>query len=221
MTDFAHARRVMVEGQIRTYSVTDLRVLGAMLEIPRERFLPAESQVLAYADLELPVTKPRPGKAPRCLLRPEVLGRLIQEAEVGPMDRILDVGCATGYSTAVLSRIGANVVGLEEDPELAAAAKANVAAFAHNVSIVTGPLIAGAPKESPFDVIFLEGATEIVPEKLFPQLKDQGRLACVVGRTPGRATIYRSAAGHVTGYAVFDAAAPLLPGFVKPAAFVF
>ena len=221
MTDFAHARRVMVEAQVRTYSVNDLRVMGAMLEIPREQFLPEESRVLAYADLELPVTKPRPGTKPRCLLRPAILARLIQEAQVSPTDRVLDVGCATGYSTVLLSRIAASVVGLEEDPELTAAAKANITAFAPNASTVTGPLTAGAPKEAPFDVIFLEGGTDIVPEKLCGQLREGGRLACILGRTPGRATIYRSVAGHVTGYPVFDAAGPLLPGFAKPPEFIF
>src|SRR5947208_1556086 len=215
MVDFAAARRMMVEGQIRTYDVTDLRVLAAMLEVPREYFVPEEKQALAYVDRDLVVGSDR--QAPRYLLKPAVLARLIQEAEVAATDRVLDVGCATGYSSAVLGKLAASVVALEEDMRLVAIAKAKLAAIgATNITVIAGPLIAGAPAQAPFEVILLNGATEIVPRNLCRQLKDGGRLACVFGRAPGRATVYRSVSGHVTGQPVFDAAAPLLPGFAKP-----
>ncbi len=162
------------------------------------------------------------GRAPRYLLKPAVLARLIQEAEVAATDRVLDVGCATGYSSAVLSKLAGSIVALEEDSHLASLAREKLARVgAANVTIVIGPLTAGAPAQAPFDVILLNGATEILPQSLCRQLKDGGRLACVFGRAPGRATVYRSVSGHVTGQPVFDAAAPLLPGFAKPPEFVF
>jgi protein-L-isoaspartate(D-aspartate) O-methyltransferase len=165
------------------------------------------------------VADARDGRPPRYLLKPAVLARLIQEAEVMRTDRVLDVGCATGYSSAVLSKLAASVVALEEDPRLASVCKERLRAT--NIALMTGPLTAGAPAKAPFDVILLNGATEILPQSLCRQLKDGGRLACVFGRAPGRATIYRSASGHLTGYPAFDAAAPLLPGFAKPPEFVF
>jgi protein-L-isoaspartate(D-aspartate) O-methyltransferase len=222
MTDFVEARRMMVEGQVRTYDVTDLRVLAAMLEVPREYFVPDEEQALAYVDQDLTVARAKDGRAPRYLLKPAVLARLIQEAEVAASDRALDVGCATGYSSAVLSKLARSVVALEEDSELASIAREKLARLgATNVTVVTGPLTAGAPSQAPFDFILLNGATEILPQTLCRQLKPGGRLACVFGRAPGRATVYRSVSGHVTGHPAFDAAAPLLPGFAKPPDFVF
>lgn len=222
MIDFAEARHMMVEGQVHTYDVTDARVLAAMLDVPRERFVPEEKQAIAYADRDLAVACTKDGRAWRYLLKPAVLARMIQEAEIAAIDRVLDVGCATGYSSAVLSKLAASVFALEDDPRLAATAKERLAAMGStNVMVMTGLLVAGAPAHAPFDVIVLEGATEIAPQDLCRQLKDGGRLACVFGRAPGRATIYRSVSGHVTGYPAFDAAAPLLPGFAKPAEFVF
>jgi protein-L-isoaspartate(D-aspartate) O-methyltransferase len=223
MIDFAEARRMMVEGQVRTYDVSDTRVLAALLEIPRENFVPADRQAVAYLDRDLAVVDMAAGKPRRFLLKPAVLARLIQEAEVMPTDHVLDVGCAGGYSSAVLSRLAARVVAVEEDPELANAARERLAAAgAANVTIVSGPLTAGAPSQAPFDVILLNGAAEILPQSLTRQLKDGGRLAGVFGRVPaGRATIFRAISGHLTGYPVFDAAAPMLPGFAKPAEFVF
>src|SRR5712691_1441220 len=208
--------------QVRTYDVTDLRVLAAMLEVPREHFVPEDKQALAYADRDLPVTNALGGRTPRYLLKPAVLARLIQGVEVLETDRVLDVGCASGYSSAVLAKLAGSVIALEEDSHLAAIAKEKLAAIGvANVTVMAGPLIAGAPAQAPFDVILLNGATEIVPQNLCRQLNEGGRLACVFGRAPGRATIYRSASGHVTGRPAFDAAAPLLPGFAKPAEFVF
>jgi protein-L-isoaspartate(D-aspartate) O-methyltransferase len=226
--DFVQARNRMVDGQVRTGDVTDLRILAAMLELPRERFAYPDHAELAYADFDLPMHgEPYGGEAVsmavRCLLRPRTIAKLIQAADVGPADRVLDVGCATGYGAAVLSRLAAEVVGLEEDPELAAAAgKALAACRIRNVSVVTGPLPAGWPARQPYDVIVLEGAAEVAPRGLFEQLRDGGRLVCIEGRDlAGRAMVYRSAAGVVSGRSVFDAAAPLLPGFRRPAAFVF
>src|ERR1700751_2299308 len=113
--DFAEARSLMVEGQVRTYDVTDLRVLAAMLQVPGERFLPVGRQELAYLDRDIDVRKSGPAGGSRFLLKPAVVAKLIQAAEVGAGDHVLDVGCASGYSSALLSRLAATVVALEED----------------------------------------------------------------------------------------------------------
>jgi protein-L-isoaspartate(D-aspartate) O-methyltransferase len=219
MTDFAQARRMMVEGQIRTSDVTDLRVQAAFGEVPRERFVPQDRQALAYLDRDVPVDS----AGARRLLKPMVLAKLIQAAAVGERDRVLDVGCATGYSSVILSRLAGAVTALEEDSVLAAAAVGAIAAAgANNVKVVSGPLAAGWPPDAPYDVILLNGSAEIVPQALLDQLADGGRLVGVVGRGPiGQATVYRRSGAHVGAHAEFDAVAPLLPGFARPPAFVF
>ncbi len=221
MTDFAAARRMMVDGQVRTSDVTDPRIIAAMLELARERFVPPANAGLAYLDLDAPVA-PAPGPGRR-LLKPMVLAKMVQAAEVGAADHVLDVGCATGYSSALLARLAASVVALEEDPALAALALANLGELAAGkATVVTGPLTQGWPPHAPYDVIFLNGASEIVPRTLFAQLRDQGRLVAVIGRAPScRAMIYRSIGGDVSAWPVFDASAQTLPGFSAPPQFVF
>jgi len=217
MFDAANARRLMVEGQIRTADVTDTTVLDAMQTLPRERFLPPALVQLAYLDGDVPVRRGR------TLLRPMVLAKLVQAARIDRDDRVLDLGCATGYSAAVISRLAGSVVALEEDADLARQAKEALAAVgAANVEVVTGPLAAGWPAGGPYDVIFLDGATEIRPDSLGPQLKPDG---CVVGvyspMAASKATIFHFIEGHMVGRPVFDAAARVLPGFSAPPQFVF
>lgn len=215
MTDFAAARRHMVDGQIRTADVTDLRIIAAMLEVPRERFVPPVSASLAYLDLDAPVS------AARRLLKPMVLAKLIQAAEIGATDRVLDAGCATGYTAAVLARIAGRVVALEPDAGLAKAATDALSALP-NVDVVSARLTDGWPQGAPYDVVILDGATEIVPQALCQQLKDGGRLVCVLGAGPGsKAMLYRRSGTEVSGRAIFDASATLLPGFAKTLAFAF
>jgi protein-L-isoaspartate(D-aspartate) O-methyltransferase len=217
MTDFAQARRMMVDGQIRTSDVTDLRLLAAFDEVPRERFVPPHRQALAYLDLDVPLEG---AGGARRLLKPMVLAKLIQAADVRAGDRVLDVACGTGYSSAILARLAAAVIALEEDAALADAAVATLAA--DNVKVVGGPLSAGWPRAAPYDVILLNGSAEIVPQALLDQLADGGRLVGVVGRAPiGKGTVYRRSGAHVSAHPEFDAVAPLLPGFAKPPAFVF
>ena len=220
MTDFAQARRMMVDGQIRTSDVTDLRVLAAFDEVPRERFVPPPRQALAYLDLDVPLEG---AGGARRLLKPMVLAKLIQGADVRAGDRVLDVACGTGYSSAILGRLAAAVIALEEDAALADAAVATLGAVgANNAKVVVGPLPAGWPREAPYDVILLDGSAEIVPQALLDQLADGGRLVGVVGRAPiGKGTVYRRSGAHVSAHPEFDAVAPLLPGFAKPPAFVF
>ena len=220
MTDFAALRRTMVDGQVRTADVTDTRIQGAMLELPRERFFPEDKASLAYLDLDVPVSAP--GRPLRRLLKPMVLAKLIQIAEVAESDRVLDVGCATGYGAAVLARLAASVIGLEEDASLARQAEALTSTGMSGPRIVTGPLKEGWAGEGPYDVILVEGSIEIVPPALFDQLKDGGRLVCMFGPGPAaKAMLYRRIEGELSGRPVFDAAAPPLPGFAKPLEFVF
>jgi protein-L-isoaspartate(D-aspartate) O-methyltransferase len=219
MIDFTAARRMMVDGQVRTADVTDLRLIAAMSELPRERFVPPNKAVLSYLDLDLPAGEG--AGTVRCLLKPMVLAKLIQLAEIAGTDRVLDVGCATGYSSALVAQLAGSVVALEEAPAPARMAEANLAEFP-NVKVVVGPLLLGWPVAGPYDIILMQGATEVVPDTLLRQLKDGGRLVCVFGRGPQRkAMLYRKADGEVSGRPMFDAAAPVLPGFKRAPAFVF
>jgi protein-L-isoaspartate(D-aspartate) O-methyltransferase len=217
MFDSANARRLMVEGQVRTADVTDGDLLDAMLALPRERFLPPSLSDLAYLDSDIPIAKGR------ALLKPMVLAKLIHAARVRREDRVLDVACGTGYSSAVLARLASAVIALEEDADLVRQAKEALAAVgATQVEVVTGPLTAGWPAGSPYDVILLNGATEITPEGLGSQLKPDGRLVCIYGRSPAsRGMIYHLIEGRLVGRPIFDAAAQLLPGFIAPPPFVF
>jgi len=221
MTDFAAARRMMVDCQVRTSDVTDLRLIAAMLDVPRERFVPAVNADLAYLDLDLPTTRDRGAGPVRALLKPMVLAKMLQAAAVDDSDRVLDVGCASGYSSAVLARLAHSVVALEQDPALARFAfEALASVSAANVTVETGPLTEGFAAKAPYDVILLNGAAEVLPEALRRQLKDGGRLLAIMGgNSPGRAMLYRSAGGD--GWPLFDAAARPLPGFAKPPTFVF
>lgn len=215
MTDFPTARRHMVDGQVRPADVTDLRVLAAMQDVPRERFAPASAAALAYLDLELAVAPDRR------LLKPMVLAKLIHAADLAGTDKVLDVGCATGYGAAVLAQIAGQVVALEQDAGLVKTAETALAGIP-NVSVVSGPLTGGWAQGAPYDVIVLEGATEVEPQAFCAQLKDGGRLVCVLGSGPNaKAMLYRRSGTELGGRPIFDAKAALLPGFAKTPVFAF
>jgi protein-L-isoaspartate(D-aspartate) O-methyltransferase len=156
-------------------------------------------------------------------MKPMVLSKLLQAAEIGETDRVLIVGCASGYSAAVIEHLARSVVALEEDAKLAQLAKDNLQALgAHNTTVVTGPLVGGWPAAAPYDVILLDGAVEEVPQALLRQLTVGGRLLGVVGRPPlSKAMLFRSTGVESSSRLIFDATAPALPGFAKPHAFVF
>lgn len=217
MFDGATARRMMVDGQVRTADVHNSDLIEAMLELPRERFVPPALAEQAYVDGDLEIAKGR------SMLKPMVLAKLIQASHLQPDGHVLDVGCGFGYSSAVLARLSASVVALEEDPKLANAAEEALASCGvTNVTVARGKLAEGWPAGAPYDFILLNGATEITPETLVGQLKPNGRLACILGRPrAAKAMLFRPAEGHLVGREIFDAAAAVLPGFAAPPAFVF
>ena len=220
--DFVLARRMMVDGQVRTRDVFDTNLLAAMGEVPRERFVPPEQAGLAYLDRNVPLAAQGSGQASRCLLQPMVLAHLLQAADIAEHEGVLVVGCATGYTAAVVARVAGTVVALEEDRTLAVTARRVLGEFAPAVKVVEGPLQAGWPEFGPYDVIVIEGAVEVIPPALFGQLKDGGRLVTIDGVRPGaKAAVYCSVKGDVSCRPLIEAAAPLLPGFAKPPAFVF
>lgn len=223
MFDFEAARRHMIDSQIRTNNVTDPRVLRAIATVAREKFVPANRSSIAYVDEDVPIGEFGDPPRPRYLMEPMPFARLVQLAEVAPSDLVLDVGCATGYASAVLSQLADSVVALEADEGLAATATRDLAEQGiDNVAVVTGPLDAGYAAEGPYDVIFLGGATADAPTALFDQLAEGGRLVAVVGeRLVGMATVFTKHNGTTSGRPVFDAAVPILPGFERRASFVF
>ncbi|MFZ5691603.1 MAG: protein-L-isoaspartate O-methyltransferase family protein [Pseudomonadota bacterium] len=216
MADFAALRRAMVDGQIRTADVTDRPLIQAMLDVPRERFVTADQVSLAYLDLDLPA-----GDGTRRLLKPMVLARMLQALQISSGQRVLDVGCATGYAAALLAHLGAAVVALEEHPVLARHARANLAGLPA-VSVVEGPLVDGHAAGAPYDAILVEGAIEQEPSRLFGQLANGGALICIRGRGPGaKVVLYRRDGDDITPRTVFETSGTVLPGFARPEAFAF
>jgi protein-L-isoaspartate(D-aspartate) O-methyltransferase len=194
MSGFSTARQKMVDGQVRASDVTDSRIIDAMLEVPRETFVPENKRALAYMDLDLDLTEGAAAK--RYLIKPAVLAKMLQAAEIKATDRVLVVGCATGYAAAVIAKFAGHVASAESAE--------------------------GDPANAPFDVIVLNGATEIIPEQLYGQLRNGGRLVGVFAMSrPPRATIVTRSHGDFGDRALFDAAAPVLSGMERPPAFVF
>jgi protein-L-isoaspartate(D-aspartate) O-methyltransferase len=220
--DFERLRRNMVDSQLRTTDVNDLRVLEAVLKVGREHFVPADRKALAYADQDVDLTTIA-GSERRQLMSPQSTARLIQLAAIQAGDVVLDAGAATGYASAVMSSLATSVIALEESEALNAfASEALSRAGCDNVVTVMASNAAGYPKEAPFDVIFIGGAVDEVPQALFAQLREGGRLVAVHGEgNAGVAKLWVKTGGHVSGRAAFNAAVKRLPGFQKEPGFVF
>ncbi|MBD0416568.1 protein-L-isoaspartate O-methyltransferase family protein [Oryzicola mucosus] len=220
--DFSALRVKMVDGQVRTTDVTNLKLLDALLTVPREEFVEPAQRQLAYIDEDLRYLVAG-GEQPRYLMEASPFAKLVQLAEIGPNDFILDVGCGTGYSSAVFSRFASSVVALESDPVLAEKAAAKLAALGYdNVAVVQGDLNAGYAKQGPYDVIFLEGSVGQVPAALLGQLRDGGRLVAVEGQgNAGIARLYVKSGDVVTARRGFNAAIKPLPGFERAPEFHF
>lgn len=217
MTDFARARRTMVDNQLRTSGITDWRILDVMNRVPREVFVPAERKALAYIDENIRLS------ATRTMLAPASLARLIQLAEVGPDDKVLDVGCGSGYSTAVLAGLSASVVGLEDDPALVDKANETLTTLGiSNAVVAGGALEAGAARNGPFDVIIIEGAVDHVSDTLLEQLRDDGRLIAVTGQgNAAVAHVYVRSGEDISSRPSFNASLPPIASFAQAPSFQF
>lgn len=222
MLDFASARHNMIESQIRTNDVTDRTLLDAMGATPREQFVPAAKRSIAYRDEDMPIHTGEDGTI-RCLMEPWVFARLLQLADISSGDLVLYVGAGLGYGPAVVSKLAETVVALESDAALVATAGQNLTkAGVDNVAVIEGPLPKGCPAQAPFDVIVVEGALPDAPEALCAQLKQGGRLVCVIGRgLAGKAHVFQRSGETSSARAEFSAAVTPLPGFEPPKGFVF
>ncbi len=223
MIDVKNQRLNMVESQVRPSDVTDRRIIRAMLETPREQFAPPSYKPMAYMDEQIPLTKAPPGAEPRALLAPRTLAKLIQLAEISAGDVVLDVGCGSGYSAALIGQLAETVVALESDAALAeSATKALQDLSMDNVAVVSGSLPDGYPDEGPYDAIFVGGRVDEIPPALLDQLKDGGRLVAVRGAPKyARAVLWRRVGANFDEKEYFEAGAPMLPGFAKAKEFVF
>jgi protein-L-isoaspartate(D-aspartate) O-methyltransferase len=221
MSGFSTARQKMVDGQVRPSDVTDSRIIDAMLEVPREAFVPPNQRAMAYLDLDLDVSEA--GAAKGFLIKPAVMAKMLQAADIKDTDNVLVAGCATGYSAAVVAKLAGRVTATEGDPALAAKAGVVLAGLGlGNVTVVEAAAATGNSAGAPYDVIVLDGATGITPEGLYGQLKEGGRLVGVFAMTqPPRATIVTRSHGDFGYRALFDAVAPVLPGLERVPAFVF
>lgn len=205
----------MIDSQVRPNDVTDRRLIGAMAAVPREIFVPAGRRASAYADISVETG------TGRWLIAARDFSKLVNVAAIRPEDRVLDVAPGTGYSTAVLSRLAGSVVALEQDEAAATTLRDGLAAAGvEGVDVVSGALKAGAPGKGPFDVIFVNGAVEEVPDAWLSQLAEGGRLAVAVAEGGvRRARIYTASGGKAAWRTPFDTPMPLLPGFEKAAEF--
>jgi len=198
----------MVESQIRTADVTQPDLVRAFRTIPRERFVPRSCRALAYADSHVDLGDGRH------LLRPRDFAKMVQAADIRKSDIVLDIGCGRGYSTAVLAALADTVVALETTSVMVErASQLLVDIQVSNAAVLKGDLKVGAPEHGPFDVIFINGAVEVLPDGWMPQLAEKGRLATIVldGRV-GRACLFVRS-GHIMGERVlFDASMPVLSG---------
>jgi protein-L-isoaspartate(D-aspartate) O-methyltransferase len=224
MPDPALQRRLMVDGQVRTFDVTEPAVTDAMMSVPRELFVPEALRGLAYSDQPLRLDDGREPGGPRTMLIPMVIGRMVQTLGIKPGDRVLDVATGMGYSAALLAQMGARVVALEAIAGLAGMAADTLHRVgATGVDVVTGPLDAGWANAAPYDAILVNGAFADEPKALLAQLREGGRLICVLGA--GRAArvmlFTKTRDGDVGERPVFDAAAALLVPSKKAADFVF
>ena len=209
MTDYPTRRKMMVDTQIRPQDVTKFPVLEAMLDVPRESYVPDNQREAAYADENLTLA------ASRVVLAPRTFAKLLDGLDIDPSEVVLDIGCGLGYSTAIIAGLADAVVAVEEDADMAAEAQSILSGNdVDNAAVVQGVLAEGAPKHGPYDVIILEGGAEQVPSAILDQLKEGGRIGCLfLEGALGVARIGYKIDGVVSWRFAFNATAPVLDGF--------
>lgn len=217
MTDFAAARKAMVDCQIRPADVTRFPIIEAMLQVPRELFLPRELRDVAYSGEHVALGQGR------VLLDPRILAKMLDALDVQPDEMVLDIGCGLGYSTAVIGWIAEAVVGVEADAETAALAEVTLGEqSADNTVVHTGSLAEGATEHGPYDVIIIEGGVVVLPQAIADQLKEGGRIAAIfIDGNLGSCHLGLKTGGAIAWRRMFDAMAPVLPGYDKKSEFVF
>lgn len=217
MTDYAKRRRMMVDTQVRPSDVTKFPIIDAMLTVPRERFVPDALRETAYMGEHLPLG------GGRVVLDPRMLAKMLEAADIDREDLVLDIGSGLGYSAAIAARLGEAVVAVEDDADRVAEAERLLSEIdADNVAVVEAPLVEGAAKHGPYDVILIQGGVETVPESLTGQLKDGGRIVAIFesGKL-GTVKVGHYIDGQVSWRFAFNGDAPLLPGFERAQDFVF
>lgn len=217
MTDFAAARRAMVDNQVRPSDVTSYALIDAMLRVPRERFVPKARRDIAYAETDVEIAPGRP------LLLPRTLAKMLQAAAIDAQDLVLVLAPGSGYSAALIAQMAEAVVAVEPDPELARQAQELLVELeVDNAVVAEGDPAAGDPAHGPYDVIFVDGAVETLPEALIRQLKEGGRLVAIFRDGPvAKCHVLTRAGEGISRRFVFDAEAPVLPGFERPVEFAF
>ena len=221
--NYAAARLHMVDSQLRTNKVIDEAVLDAFLAVPRERFVPPALHGIAYLDDDLPLG------GGRMLMEPMVMARLLQLAAIGRGDKVLEIGCANGYATALLARMAGKVTALESDSRLSAQARSLLAELGCAAAqVVEGKLAEGWRPNAPYDAILFNGAIDAIPPAIADQLAEGGRLVAVVrpennpvGAGVGTAVLMTRAEGALSSRQVFDTSVHMLPGFERAPSFVF
>ena len=216
MTDFGLRRRTMVDSQVRTADVTKFPIIDAMLNVPRELFVPAGKREAAYVGENVPIA---PG---RVLLEPRAIAKMLDALDIQPTELVLDIGCGLGYSAALIARLAEAVVAVEDDAaRVREIEQALTEAGADNVAVAHCALVEGAPKHGPYDVITIQGAVEVMPEAILDQLKEGGRIACLFQE--GRLQVCKigyKVGGEMSWRPAFHAGAPVLPGFEAKRSFV-
>lgn len=217
MADFAQRRRTMVDTQVRPSDVTSFTVIDAMLETPREAFVPDAARDLAYVGGPVALT------ATRQLMEPRTIAKMLEVLDVTPADLVLEIGPGMGYTTALLARMAEAVVAVEEDPDLARDAEAALSAQeVDNAAVLTGALAEGSARNGPYDAIIAFAGVERMPEAILDQLKEGGRIVALFMDGPlGEVRMGLKTHGIVSWHMEFNAAAPVLPGFARAPSFVF
>jgi len=217
MIDYQAARTAMVDGQVRPSDVTLYPIIEAMLQVPREVYIPAEQRPLAYVGQHISLD------AGSVVLAPRVLAKMLETLNISGNELVLDIGVGMGYSAAVIARLAEAVIAVEENEALANEAETILSEqSADNAVIHKGALIAGAAEHGPYDVIIIEGGVQVIPDSLLDQLKVGGRIAALFVDGPqGQCRIGRKTVAGISWHSAFDATAPILPGFAAKTEFSF